>query len=724
MSLRLRPRGTGHTTTRSNDHPHPSRHVHTHVRNAAIATALAVVAASGAAAIAAEDPASTAHLAAVGPTSSLDGFPVWYKDKSNPALRLEPCLTVGDPMCAAGPDEIPDPEKPLSFPDNFPEEFFYMLGNAEINTPAGGQAKMILGLEGAFANGVHPGEQIVFGRIRMFARDLVPGGHYIVTHPYGVDEGVAEDDGQLRLNEDVGVAPGVFTGALNSRIGPFLQWTDNAAPAGYIGDPNVDHAVTGSPFGTNFFRIERVDGDGNPIESFQTDLFSLQGKKATNSGVDADRATYTPDGDRAGGTIDVFASSDPDATGTPSIQAKAAGVDAVTLRGSAGHFFGQLHYNGAPPASLTVTNASDNPPAVKTLDVTDGVTGEATYNGDDHQLTVTAHSTDPAAHLIVDGFGPASGSPFAADSVAHQVTVSSDQGGTVSVPVALDDAAAGLSDLLAAAGPDQHVFVNQQVTLDATGSLGDIDSYQWTQTGGPAVSLTNAGASRASFTVPSGFASDTLTFRVTVTSPGGRTSSDDVDVVVDANPNAPAPVVNVAPVPATQRGSTATVDASGSTNASSFVWTQTGGPTVTLNTDNPAKPTFTFPSFAFNPGGGSAATQAGATVQLHVVATGPGGTAAKDVTVAPANDTLAVTSTRFRTGSRELRIAGTSTQTGRVITLHLGAMTGPVLGTATVDNLGAWELRQKPASVASVTSVSIESRGGGVLDNVAVTQTN
>lgn len=95
------------------------------------------------------------------------------------------------------------------------------------------------------------------------------------------------------------------------------------------------------------------------------------------------------------------------------------------------------------------------------------------------------------------------------------------------------------------------------------------------------------------------------------------------------------------------------------------------------------------------------------------------------MTVSPANDTLSMSSTRFRSGSRELRISGTTHQPGRVITVHLGAnLTGQVLGTVTADALGAWELRQKPATVPAVAIVSIESRGGGFLPSVTVAQSN
>src|SRR3954466_16405486 len=59
------------------------------------------------------------HPKAVGPISSENGFPVWYKDSNG--VRLELCADE-DPLCAA---EIPNPDQPVSFPDNFPGEAFY-----------------------------------------------------------------------------------------------------------------------------------------------------------------------------------------------------------------------------------------------------------------------------------------------------------------------------------------------------------------------------------------------------------------------------------------------------------------------------------------------------------------------------------------------------------------------------------------------------------------------
>ena len=52
---------------------------------------------------------------------------------------------------------------------------------------------------------------------------------------------------------------------------------------GYVGDPAIEHTVTGSPFGTNEFTVSQVtDGNGNrsPLRDRIDDLFAVQGKLA------------------------------------------------------------------------------------------------------------------------------------------------------------------------------------------------------------------------------------------------------------------------------------------------------------------------------------------------------------------------------------------------------------------------------------------------------------
>src|SRR5262249_23521217 len=118
-------------------------------------------------------------LAAVGAVDPANGFPAYYIDSNG--LALQPCLgLLFDPAVA-----LPDPNLPVSFPANFPDEFFYFRGISDILVGTV-KARLVLALEGAFVNGpVVLGDQIVFTRVRVRVSDLVAGATYRVTHPYG-----------------------------------------------------------------------------------------------------------------------------------------------------------------------------------------------------------------------------------------------------------------------------------------------------------------------------------------------------------------------------------------------------------------------------------------------------------------------------------------------------------------------------------------------------------
>ncbi|MFD1686727.1 PKD domain-containing protein [Halobellus litoreus] len=99
------------------------------------------------------------------------------------------------------------------------------------------------------------------------------------------------------------------------------------------------------------------------------------------------------------------------------------------------------------------------------------------------------------------------------------------------------------------AGSDQTVEEETAVTLDASGSSdpdGSIDSYAWSQSGGPAVSLSDTAAAQATFTAPNVDTETTLTFTVEVTDEDGETATDTIEVTVE--PTAPTlnPSVSVA----------------------------------------------------------------------------------------------------------------------------------------------------------------------------------
>jgi len=169
------------------------------------------------------------------------------------------------------------------------------------NLPAGLDGILVQAVEAAFGGTgvVHEGNQIAFGRVRIRV-DVPTPGTYTITHPYGVEvfQNVTVADG-INFTRDIGMIDlanpaGAFAGALYSDIGPrFLTWpnyADGTVPGNqvlkkladpndplsivqYVGDPATPHAVTGSPTGNNFFRIQGPNGI-----DVRTNLFATTGK--------------------------------------------------------------------------------------------------------------------------------------------------------------------------------------------------------------------------------------------------------------------------------------------------------------------------------------------------------------------------------------------------------------------------------------------------------------
>src|ERR671921_2977677 len=116
----------------------------------ALATTAAVVAPLAVVANAAVVSPSTPRdgsLVQVGPIAD-HGFPTWYRDSNG--IRLEACTTLDDQLCSTLPDEVPNPDAPVSYPDNFPGEFFYQLAGASLTMTNGVDAEVGLDLEGAW----------------------------------------------------------------------------------------------------------------------------------------------------------------------------------------------------------------------------------------------------------------------------------------------------------------------------------------------------------------------------------------------------------------------------------------------------------------------------------------------------------------------------------------------------------------------------------------------
>ena len=410
-------------------------------RGIAAAAALILTAAGMSSAVAATQVTvkNPGKLTAVGPVNTAHGFPSWYEDSTK--TRVELCLDAENPLCGFLPGDIPDETAPVSFPDNFPEEAFYMLAGAELDLPNGGRAVLVLGLEAAFANSVTEGDQVVFGRQRI----VVKGGPANTTlefkHPYGTITIDTDGSGGGKLVEDISPAAGNFTTALKSNIGPFLKWdpaTAPAAPEGYLGDPNQEHTVTGSP--TNYNKFS-VTGGGLALE---TDQFGLQGKIATNRGVSADGAVHNGD------MIDVFASSGPDGQLQVDGQATSFETTPMVSDPGSGRYYARIKFTGAAPDSIKITNIGDKPASSNVVKVTkpSSITvTKATFDGT--ALTVAAVSSESGELTVTDlgtldnpAPGTATEKAFPVKAPPATVTVKSASGGSASLPVTISGGAA------------------------------------------------------------------------------------------------------------------------------------------------------------------------------------------------------------------------------------------------------------------------------------------
>jgi hypothetical protein len=151
---------------------------------------------------------------------------------------------------------------------------------------------------------------------------------------------------------------------------------------------------------------------------------------------------------------------------------------------------------------------------------------------------------------------------------------------------------------VADAGVDQTVMEGQVAALNGANSNdpeGDISSYQWAQTAGPTVVLSDSSAVRPEFLTPDvGLEGATLTFDLTVTDSNGASDTDSCDIIVNWQ-NQP-PTADAGPDQTVESGKTVTLNGANSTDKEdgivSYNWTQTSGPTALLTDSSEAQPTF------------------------------------------------------------------------------------------------------------------------------------
>ncbi|HIE64207.1 MAG: hypothetical protein ABGX83_01745 [Nitrospira sp.] len=356
--------------------------------------------------------AQTQGLRRVGPVNPKSGFPLWYEDKTG--LRLTLC---DNPFNCFAEFE---PTLPLQFPfdparnpanDNFADEVFFYAAEALLlnphltpTSPAGSpdpgiRTIIVMAVEGAFINDeVVNGDQVVFSRIRIRIDNLIEGEHYKVTYPYGVHEFISGDDGGPgvikgpgeSMTRDIGIVPGEFHHMLEGDIGPFLL------PSSYMPGTDAfliegltDTTVTGSPYGTNFYRIEGRDVGLNwpgykcaditlgpdPLsldDCVETDMFTVQGKIATNFGANIDRATYTKTSTDT--QVNIWANAPTGSNIVATVDGGLANTMVESSPGS-GNYYARIELGGLGagivPSEAVVSNLSDNPPVTTSRPIED-----------------------------------------------------------------------------------------------------------------------------------------------------------------------------------------------------------------------------------------------------------------------------------------------------------------------------------------------------------------
>lgn len=373
-----------------------------------------------------------AALFAVDPgpyTPANGGFASWYQDSHGRTLDL--CLSKalssrvpsapGAPsyMCSLLPTPgVFDDAQPIVFPTNFPDEAFWFTGEtALVDAARGIDLGYVSAIEAAFA-AEEPveGDQVSFARVRIRV-DVPTAGTYVITHPYGVEVFNIDTPGRRAINmtRDIGIgSPKTYDGALKGDIGPFLRsvngpYTETNPLTGaaeqFIGDPNLSEPVTGSPFNTNYVRIEGPNG-----LDLRTTTFAVSGKLSTvvrPTPMITQRSTYSR---KAGESTpvaqqDVFVLAPP-APGTAAITSSTPVLN-MTEANSTGSWYAQSSVNPTLPTTLQVTAdnhlaIASSTPTTLPMALTDLVIIQsAQYSLSSGQLTVVASTSDETSPPVL-----------------------------------------------------------------------------------------------------------------------------------------------------------------------------------------------------------------------------------------------------------------------------------------------------------------------------------
>ena len=393
----------------------------------------------------------------------------------------------------------------------------------------------------------------------------------------------------------------------------------------------------------NFAAVEPLDSDGDGFDNLTEiidDSFPGDPNSVPQPGNSPPVADAGPDQNRQEGqtvTLDGSGSYDPDGTivsyrwqqtgGTAVALSDTSAVKPTFTAPEAGAADLVLTFEltvtddtaqtSTDTLLVTVTWVNDPPVADAGPDQTVGEGANVTLDG--------SNSSDPDGNLASYAWAQKTGTtvilsdPSAAsptftspvlgsggESLTFELTVT-DSLGQPSVDTCIVNVTTGNKSPVADAGIDQTVDEGSSVTLDGSNSSdpdGVIGTFQWIQTGGTPVVLSDATAAKPTFTAPDvAGGGSALTFKLTVTDDGGLQSSD--TCIINISWVNLTPIANAGSdqtgASSVEEGGMVALDGSGSSDPddgiAAYLWQQVGsGPTATLSDPAAAQPTFVTPA--------------------------------------------------------------------------------------------------------------------------------
>jgi LmbE family N-acetylglucosaminyl deacetylase len=413
------------------------------------------------------------------------------------------------------------------------------------------------------------GYDVMLGRQYATASENAPTPNQSPTANAGPDETVV-----------AGVKVGLNGSKSSDPNGDLLsyKWTQTAGPSVTLSDSTSPRPTFTAPASAGTLTFQLVVNDGQVNSTPNSVNITVSDLGGTDAAL-----TATATASSQAGQQPATAATDGIVSGYPDNPA----AEWSTNGGGAGSW---LKLTWSSPVTLATIILHDRP------NPNDQITSATLTFSDGTQI--------PVGTLPNDGSGLSVSVPNITTTTLT-LTVNSVSASTQNVGLAEIEAwtpaGGGNQPPVANAGPDQNVTTGAAVTLDGSGSSdpnGNPLTYQWTQTAGPAVTLSSATAAKPTFTAPA--TAGTLTFQLVVSD--GTLSSAPASVNITVTGGNQPPVANAGPDQNVTTGAAVTLDGSGSSdpngNPLTYQWTQTAGPAVTLSSATAAKPTFTAPATA------------------------------------------------------------------------------------------------------------------------------